>query len=88
MEQNYPNPFNPQTNIRYTLPKQGWVHIEIFNSLGERIRTLVERTQARGEHSIGWDGTDEKGNSVPSGVYFCRLRMDDFVKTDKMVLLK
>jgi immune inhibitor A len=88
LEQNYPNPFNPQTNIRYTLIREGWVEIEIFNLLGERIRTLAKRTEARGEHSVRWDGTDEEGNSVPSGVYFCRLRIDDFVKTDKMVLLK
>jgi immune inhibitor A len=88
LEQNYPNPFNPQTNIRYSLPQEGRVNIEIFNLLGEKIRTLVERTQTRGAHAVGWDGTDGQGNPVPSGVYFCRLTIDDFTKTDKMVLLK
>ena len=88
LQQNYPNPFNPHTSIEYCLPQAKWVSLDIFNLLGERIRTLVKERQSRGSHSVRWDGKDEQGNQAPTGVYFYRLRTDDFEETGKMVLLK
>jgi immune inhibitor A len=86
--QNYPNPFNPRTSIEYSLLKEGNVKIDIFNILGERIRTLVNEKQKPGAHTVAWDGIDDQGESAPSGIYFCRLKADDFEQTNKMVLLK
>lgn len=88
LRQNYPNPFNPYTSIEYSLPRIGWVRIDVFNVLGERVRTLVDEKQKAGSHSVKWDGTDDEDHSVPSGIYFCRLRADDSEQTGKMVLLK
>jgi immune inhibitor A len=86
--QNYPNPFNPQTSIEYSLLKEGNVKIDIFNILGEKVRTLIDEKQKPGLHSVSWDGMDNQGDFAPSGIYFCRLKSDDFEQTSKMVLLK
>jgi immune inhibitor A len=88
LRQNHPNPFNPSTRIEYTVPRDGQVKLEIFNLLGQRIRTLVDEGQKRGSYSVGWDGADEDGTFVPTGVYLYRLRADDFEGTNKMILLK
>lgn len=84
--QNHPNPFNPSTTIIYDLPRASQVEIEIFTLLGERIRALVKQQQAAGQHRLQWDGRDEKGAPMPSGVYLYRLRADEFVQTRKMIL--
>lgn len=86
LQQNYPNPFNPSTTILYDLPRAGQVEVEIFTLLGERIRTLVKERQAAGQHRLQWDGRDEKGAPMPSGVYLYRLRAGEFVQTRKMIL--
>jgi hypothetical protein len=88
LAQNYPNPFNPVTTIAYTLTRRSRVTVEIYNALGRRVRTLVDREESPGSHSIVWNGTDEKGNPVSSGVYLYRFRAGEFVETKKMLLLK
>jgi choice-of-anchor C domain-containing protein len=88
LEQNYPNPFNPETTILYELPHAGQVEIAIFNLLGERVRLLVNQRQAAGQYRILWDGRNENGKSMPSGVYLYRLRAGEFVQTRKMILMQ
>jgi len=89
LQQNYPNPFNPTTQIRYELPKAGQVSLIIYNSLGQEVRRLVDRMQPAGYHQIIWNGRDERGKPVPSGMYHYRLQVGDaFVSTKKMLMAK
>ncbi len=88
LSQNYPNPFNPTTTIRYFLPKRENVTLEIFNLLGERVRMLADEEQTAGEHTALWDGKDEKGKTLSSGIYFYQLKGKEFSKTKKMIFLK
>jgi uncharacterized protein (TIGR02145 family) len=88
LTQNYPNPFNPTTAIEYNLPMQSRVVLEIFNILGQKIRTLVDDEKAAGSYRIEWNGSDDAGNAVPSGIYTYRLKAGDMVWTRKMSLLK
>jgi hypothetical protein len=86
--QNYPNPFNPNTTIQYALIETGKVSLKIYNLLGQEIRTLVNNTQDAGYQTIQWDGRDDIGQSVASGIYIYRLETDGYVSTKKMILLK
>ncbi len=86
--QNYPNPFNPVTTISYHLPKTVNVRIEIVNTLGQVIRTLVQRKQSAGRYQVIWDSRDQSGRPVASGLYFYRLEAGDFTRTRKLLLLK
>jgi immune inhibitor A len=88
LKQNYPNPFNPETKIEYQLKENGWVKLEIFNLLGQKIFTLVDGHNEKGEHLVTWDGTDEQGKPLPSGIYFYQLTTEGVQKTNKMILLK
>lgn len=88
LAQNYPNPFNPTTTIRYNLPKSATVSLKIFNALGQEIKTLVEGNQAAGEKTIAWDGKNNAGNPVSSGVYLYVLKSGSEVLSRKMLLLK
>ena len=88
LSQNYPNPFNPTTTIRYYLPKAQKVTLEIFNLLGQHLKVLVDGDEAAGEHSLTWDGTDEKGVALPSGIYFYRLRGKELSEMKQMTYLK
>ncbi|MBK7142438.1 MAG: T9SS type A sorting domain-containing protein [bacterium] len=88
LSQNYPNPFNPTTTIEYALAAQATVQIHIYNVAGQRVRTLVDKDQSAGVHRIIWDGTDDNGNPVGSGIYFSRLTADNHTYTRKMTLLK
>lgn len=88
LHQNFPNPFNPETVILYELPQTSQVEVVVFNLLGERIRTLVNQRQTAGQHHLHWDGRNEFGMPVPSGVYLYRLRAGEFVQTRKMVLMQ
>ncbi|MCZ6677614.1 MAG: T9SS type A sorting domain-containing protein [Candidatus Poribacteria bacterium] len=88
LEQNYPNPFNPNTTIRYQLPASGDVKLEIFNVLGQRVRTLVDQAQVPGHYAINWDSKNHHGLPVATGMYFYRIVVGDFIKTRKMLLLK
>jgi len=88
LQQNYPNPFNPTTQIRYELPKAGHVVLSIYNSLGQEVRRLVDREQPAGYHLVTWNGRDQNGKPVPTGVYHYRLQVGDFVSTRKMTMAK
>ena len=88
LNQNHPNPFNPVTTIDYNLPRRSNVRIDIFNLLGQRIRTVVNREEPAGSYSVTWDGKDSAGKAVATGIYFYRLKAEDFVETKKMLLLK
>jgi hypothetical protein len=85
---NRPNPFNASTVISYTLGEGGQVSIEVFDVLGRRVTSLIDRFQAEGPHAVTWDGTDHRGSQVASGMYFYRLRVGPIFETRKMVLLK
>jgi len=88
VNQNYPNPFNPATTIAYSLPERAEVEIVIFNILGQRVTILDEGTRPAGEHTVVWNGIDNSGEAVATGVYFYRVRAGDNVSTKKMLLLK
>lgn len=88
LHQNYPNPFNPATLINYTLHSEGLVNLQIYNSLGELIATLVNEYKSAGTHSIEWNSKGNSGESIASGVYYFRLKVNDFSQTKKMVLLR
>lgn len=86
--QNYPNPFNPNTVIEFALPKDCWVKVEVFNLLGQKVRTLADKAMKKGIKKIIWDGKNEKGAEVSSGIYFYRIKTDEFTGVKKMVLIK
>ncbi|KPL15904.1 MAG: hypothetical protein AMS26_06345, partial [Bacteroides sp. SM23_62] len=95
LSQNYPNPFNPTTTIRYTVyGSQFIVHsplptaLIVYNILGQKVRSLVDEVKLPGEYKVIWDGKDDKGNSVSSGIYFYKLKSGDFVQVKKMLLLR
>ena len=86
---NYPNPFNELTVINYSLKVSGRISLKIFDMTGNEVRTLVDENQPAGKHSVVWDGTNELGESVGSGIYFCKLQIDNKpVSTKKIMLLK
>jgi hypothetical protein len=86
--QNVPNPFNPTTSIEFAIPKSGMVTVEVFNVLGQKVKTLVNEDLRAGYKRVDWDGTDDGGSAVASGVYLYRLKVNDFSETKKMLLLK
>lgn len=91
--QNHPNPFNPETQIKYNLFTEGYVHIEIFNTLGREIVTIDEGLQNAGEHIVKWNGIDKNGIKAPSGIYIFRLIFQSrngiqTVESKKMILLR
>ena len=88
LQQNYPNPFNASTEIRYHIPEDGRVTLKVFNTLGQRVRILADGEQKAGESSVAWDGRDDGGREVSSGMYFCRLKTNSFAKTIKMMLVR
>ncbi len=88
LAQNYPNPFNPETQISYQLTEGGTVSLIICDILGREIKTLVNEDQPYGKYSVSWNGTDNFGNKVPSGIYVYTLRTGNSVNSKKMVLMK
>jgi flagellar hook assembly protein FlgD len=91
LSQNYPNPFNPTTSIQYSVvsgQSPPHVSLRIYSLLGREVRALVDEPQETGYHSVTWDGTDERGQAVSSGVYFYRLTAERYNDVKKMILLK
>ncbi len=88
ISQNHPNPFNPATEFTVAVPKASHVKIEIFNILGQKVKTLVDKDMKAGVYLVDWDGKDERGAEVSSGVYFYRIVADDFSDIKKMVLVR
>ncbi|MFH1568615.1 MAG: LamG-like jellyroll fold domain-containing protein [Gemmatimonadota bacterium] len=85
---NYPNPFNPTTGIGYGVPEDSFVTLEVYNVAGQRVRTLVAGQRTAGYHRVVWNGLDDSGRSLGSGVYLCRMVSGSFVQTQKMVMMK
>jgi S-formylglutathione hydrolase FrmB len=88
LSQNYPNPFNPQTRIKYQLPHAGKVVLKVYNIVGQEICTLVDEVKPAGSFEVLWDGRDNTGHRVASGVYLYRIEAQSFVQTRKMLLLQ
>jgi hypothetical protein len=85
---NYPNPFNPSTTIGFALKETGNVTLEVYNLKGEKVKTLINDTMEAGNHSIVWNGTDNLGKDVSSGVYFYKMKTGRYTSTKKMILMK
>lgn len=81
--QNYPNPFNPSTIIKYSIPDEDHITIKVYNSLGNEVATLINKTQEAGTHTVIFNGED-----LSSGVYFAQLKAENFTKVIKMILVK
>ncbi|MBX7150405.1 T9SS type A sorting domain-containing protein [bacterium] len=86
--QNYPNPFNPTTTIRYALPRETKVVVTVYNILGQEVKTLVNEIQAGGVKSVLWDGKNNAGQAVSSGIYLYRIQTKEFTSTRKMLFVK
>ncbi len=84
----YPNPFNPVTNLAFSLPKDAEVRIEIYNILGQQVRTLTSQKYPAGKHTVQWDSQNDEGQTVASGIYFARFVSGEFVAKKKMLMLK
>jgi hypothetical protein len=88
LHQNYPNPFNAETQIRFSLKRAGPVSLKIYTITGALIRTLVAGDLTGGEHRTAWNGADDQGRALASGVYFCRLETDGHSESKRMVLMR
>jgi len=88
LRQNLPNPFNAQTSIPFDLSSAGRIRLIIYNAVGERVRTLIDRTESAGSHQVTWDGRDDDGRSVASGVYMVQLRAGSSAQARKIALLR
>jgi flagellar hook assembly protein FlgD len=92
LSQNYPNPFNPSTKIIFNIPYQGSMNdvidLSVFNLKGQKITTLVNSVLSAGSYRVDWDGKNNLGNPVPSGIYFYILRTASFQTTRKMMLIR
>jgi hypothetical protein len=95
LHQNYPNPvrpdrsgFNVGTMIRYDLPQPAFVSLEVYNLMGQKVRTLISVPKAMGSYRVFWDGLDDEGNAVPSGIYFYRLNAGHFRQVRKLALVR
>jgi hypothetical protein len=91
--QNYPNPFNPATTIRFKVEGERSkvphpVTLKVYNILGQLVRTLVDEEKSPGSYQVIWDGKDQSGEEVSSGIYFYKLKAEDYTETKKMILLK
>ena len=88
LEQNYPNPFNPETNISFAVAENSNVNISIFNLVGQKIVTLVNQTMDAGVYDVKWNGTNERGALLPTGMYFYEMRTPGYHSVKKLVLVK
>ncbi len=88
LRQNHPNPFNPMTQIVFDLPRFSQAALRVFDATGRLVRTIVDHNMPAGSYTLSWDGRDERGSSVASGVYFYELRAGPFMGHRRMVLLR
>ena len=88
LKDNYPNPFNPRTTLKYDLPEQAHVNIDIYDMLGRQVKTLMDQTQDAGYRSVIWDATNDYGKPVSAGIYLYQIQAGEYMQTKKMVLLK
>jgi flagellar hook assembly protein FlgD len=88
LTQNYPNPFSPETTIRFDLPQPQEIELAIYNLAAQRVATLVQGHREAGSYSVRWNGVDDAGLELPSGIYLYRLTAGEHVETWKLLLLK
>jgi hypothetical protein len=88
LHQNYPNPFNPVTNIRFDIPELSFARMDIYNILGQRVRTLFHGAVEPGYHIAQWDGRSDLGEELPTGMYMYKLHAGSYIAMEKLVLLK
>jgi hypothetical protein len=88
LEKNFPNPFNPETVLKFNLPEASHVSLNVYNILGQVVRTLVNEELPAGIHSVTWDGKNGQGSDVASGVYFYRIKAGNFASVRKMTLMR
>lgn len=88
LEQNYPNPFNPSTTIKFSLKEGGHVKLTIYNMIGQRVQTLINKNMNAGVHNIGWNSRDMSNSLVPSGVYYYSIEVNDFKAVRRMIFAK
>jgi hypothetical protein len=88
LRQNYPNPFNPTTTIEFALPRAGSVHLDVYNILGQNVKSLVNQRLPAGTHQMTFNGRSDSGSPLASGIYFYRLVTDDYTESRKMMLIK
>ena len=88
LDQNYPNPFNPETRIRFSIPEAAPVTMFVFNTLGQKVRTLTEGQMSAGTYEVAWDGRNESGQDMNSGVYFYQIQAGSFRQVKRMLLIK
>jgi hypothetical protein len=88
LQKNYPNPFNPETTIRYSLSEAGPIKLDVYNIKGQLVRKLVNEPKAAGNYTVVWNGKDEQGMNVSSGIYFYRMQTKNYSSTQKMMLMK
>ena len=84
----YPNPFNPHTTISYFMPQRGRLKLAIYNIKGQKLATLFDGIASAGEHKLSYDGKSDKGQSLPSGIYFLRYHSDTYQQSEKLILMK
>jgi flagellar hook assembly protein FlgD len=88
IQNNYPNPFNPTTTVKYQIPENTHVRLVVYNMLGQRVRTIVDQPREAGYYSVQWDGKNDYGVSITSGIYVYRIQAGSFVAARKMNLIK
>jgi len=88
LEQNYPNPFNPETSLSYSLAKPGKVNLVVYNIMGQKVKTLVDKERIAGKYTITWDGRNDHNKLVSTGVYFYKIKAGDFSQIKKMLFVK
>jgi hypothetical protein len=86
--QNYPNPFRTQTAIRYSLPTESRVSLKIYSITGRLVKTLLDQNQTSGIYSVNWDGKNNFGKTVSSGIYFYRLETDNYQTTNRAIIIR
>jgi flagellar hook assembly protein FlgD len=88
LAQNFPNPFNPSTTIKFDLKDKGFVSLKVYNVAGQLVRTLVNGERDANSYTVTWDGKNDRGGAVASGIYFYKMETKDFSQTKKMVMLR
>ena len=88
LHNNFPNPFNPVTTINYDLPKEGKVSLIVYDLMGREVTRLTDNFMPAGYHTVRWNARNQYGMEVSAGVYFYHIQAGEFVKTQKMILLK
>jgi flagellar hook assembly protein FlgD len=88
LAQNFPNPFNPSTTIKFDMKDKGIVTLKVYNVAGQLVRTLVNEVRPAGSYTEPWNGLNDRGSAVASGIYFYKMETNGFTATKKMVMLR